>query len=322
MILPVFGFACASCGRDRPELPHPSVEHVYVLGETISFATGGDSARFRSSGWAAPEPTGTWTTAAAATMVFRIPPPKGSLLFTMRMYGHVKRPDLRSQPVLVYVNGRSVASWEVADEAVFTTAVPDDLVANGGLMTVDLYLPRAISPAALGDAGDQRRLGVHCRDVTLSVTNAAVGGDPEAYRLGTVLRFGGAGDLERFLVRGWSNPEPGWRWTEGNAAVVAVKVSPTDAPLTMRARLSGVAHPPQLPFQPVEVIVNGQRIAQWEVAALADFSAEIPAGVAASGSLILEFRIPKAISPKELGLGEDPRRLGLCWQELEIATPR
>ncbi|HSH40002.1 MAG TPA: hypothetical protein VK993_14610 [Chthoniobacterales bacterium] len=311
---------CASCGQDRPELPVPSVEHVYVLGETVSFSTGGDSARFRTSGWSAPEHSGTWTNAASASMVFRIPPPHGSLLITARMYGHVKPPDLPFQPVLVYVNGRSVASWQVADEKVFTAVVPRDLVANGGgLMTLDLYLPRAMSPAQLGDGGDQRRLGIHCRDVTLSVTNAAAT-DPEAYTLGSVLRFGSDGEVERFLVRGWSNPEPGWRWTEGKAAVIELKVPPTQAPLTIRARMSGVANPPELPFQPTEVFANGKQIARWEVAELADFQATIPAEIAAGGGpLLLEFRIPKAVSPKELGLGDDPRALGLCWHELEIA---
>jgi hypothetical protein len=58
-------------------------------------------------------------------------------------------------------------------------------------------------------------------------------------------------------------------------------------------------HPPDLLFQPVEVYANGQKIADLQVGKLADFEASIPATIPnAAGKIEIEFRIPKATSPK------------------------
>jgi hypothetical protein len=71
------------------------------------------------------------------------------------------------------------------------------------------------------------------------------------------------------------------------------------------------------------VLANGQPIGRWEVGELGDFAAVIPAEIASRGGpLTLEFRMPRAVSPKELGLGDDPRVLALRWYELEIGTAR
>ena len=96
-------------------------------------------------------------------------------------------------------------------------------------------------------------------------------------------------------------------------------VSASDLPLTLRMRGAGFTQP-SVPTQPVEVLANGQKIADWQATSdPVDFTAVIPASIAKQGGeLILEFKIPKAISPKALGLSADPRVLGICCFELEI----
>lgn len=305
---------CAGCGTDNPELPRRSSNHLYELGETISFAAGGDSARFRTAGWSTPEQSGTWTDGPMATIVMRIPPPRRTLLLKIRMHGWRKPPEVQFQPVLVYVNDQSVASWQVGREGVFTAVVPREIAPGGGALTIDLHLPRAES----GEGSDPRRLGVHCRDVTLSLAGERAG--TRVYTPGEALRFGSGSEIERFLVHGWSEAEPDWQWTDGNSAALEFEMPASDRPLVLRAKMSGVAKEPELPFQPVDVFANGTQIARWEVGALAEFRAVIPAGTVNSRrTLALEFRIPRAISPKELGFGDDQRLLGLCWHEIEIS---
>ena len=76
---------------------------------------------------------------------------------------------------------------------------------------------------------------------------------------------------------------------------------------------------PAVPYQMVEVFANGQKIADWEVADTADFSARIPAEVTKSGGILnIELRVPKATSPKALGLSDDSRILGIRVYSIEL----
>jgi hypothetical protein len=84
-------------------------------------------------------------------------------------------------------------------------------------------------------------------------------------------------------------------------------------------KLAGLIKEPELPFQPVEVLVNDQKVADWKVGDTADFIAAIPHDITRKGGeLTITLKVPKAISPKALGLNADPRVLGICCHELEL----
>jgi hypothetical protein len=83
--------------------------------------------------------------------------------------------------------------------------------------------------------------------------------------------------------------------------------------------MGGLTNPPGLPFQPVEVYANGQKVADLEVSKLADFEVAIPAEITKAGeNLELELRLPKATSPKALGQSGDPRILGVFVVQIEL----
>ena len=84
--------------------------------------------------------------------------------------------------------------------------------------------------------------------------------------------------------------------------------------------MAALIHEPELPFQPVEVYANGQKIVEWEVGNTAEFVATIPGEITKNGgALDIEFRTPKAVSPKTLGINADPRVLGICVRSVELA---
>jgi hypothetical protein len=86
--------------------------------------------------------------------------------------------------------------------------------------------------------------------------------------------------------------------------------------------LLGLTQQPSLPFQPVEVYVKDKKIADWQVSASAQFTADISAELTkGSKTLDVEFRIPKATSPKALGMNADPRVLGICAYSIELKHP-
>ena len=135
--------------------------------------------------------------------------------------------------------------------------------------------------------------------------------------VGQVIPF--TADSERYRISGWNKTEGDYAWSEGTSARLALPVPAGVGPLTVKMRLRGLIQPPNLPFQPVAVYVNDQKIADWEVAEGAAFTAQVPAEVSKMGeTLNLEFRIPKATSPKALGMNADDRILGICAYSIEI----
>jgi len=137
----------------------------------------------------------------------------------------------------------------------------------------------------------------------------------------TPIDFGTAGTSASIKGSGWSKPEEQFTWTEGNTATLVIPVSPTDAQVTLRMRLSGMIKEPEFPTHPVEVYVNDQKIADWQVGNTAPFSTPIPKELTkAGGRLAFTLKMPKAVSPKDLGKGEDPRALGICVFDLELST--
>jgi len=144
-------------------------------------------------------------------------------------------------------------------------------------------------------------------------------GPAATYTWGNVINFGVGGGSERIKREGWSGTEDKFTWTIGNSAKLAMTVPPSELPVTLRMRIAGFTSS-SVPNQPVEVFANGQKIADWQPTAdPADFTATIPPEIAKKGGeLMLEFKIPKAISPKAAGVSADPRVLGMCCIELAL----
>jgi hypothetical protein len=139
------------------------------------------------------------------------------------------------------------------------------------------------------------------------------------YTLGKKILFGVSGDSERFRVSGWSTTEKEITWTEGHSAILEFTGIPPSPSLRLAATLSPLVMPPQLLVQSVEVYANGKKIADWEVIGKAEFTALIPPRTDGNGdTLRIEFRIPKSVSPKQLGLSEDPRVLGVSCFDLVL----
>jgi hypothetical protein len=136
--------------------------------------------------------------------------------------------------------------------------------------------------------------------------------------VGKVIQF--TPDSERYRVSGWNKSEGASAWSEGTSARLALPVPADAGPLTLKMTLRGLVQPPTLPFQPVEVYANDQKIADWEVSESAAFTAEIPAELTKSGggTLSLQLRISKATSPKSLGINTDARILGVSCYSIEL----
>jgi hypothetical protein len=154
---------------------------------------------------------------------------------------------------------------------------------------------------------------------TSPAKNSAVNAAPGSV-VGQVIDF--TADSERYRVSGWSVSEGNFAWTEGTSAGLALPIPADAGALTVKMTLRGLIQPPTLPSQPVTVYANTVKVADWQVSDSAVFTAEVPAELTKSGAgtLTLELRIPKATSPKTLGINEDGRILGVSCYSIEVSS--
>jgi Domain of unknown function (DUF7024) len=145
------------------------------------------------------------------------------------------------------------------------------------------------------------------------------------YRLSDIVDFSGKGDGGFYAAEGWSGPEDWGRWSLGEEARIVMRISGyIGQELTLNLTYVALANQKQ-PCQKVAITGNGYTIATQEIC-LADNGGaptphryRLPAGlVSADGLLEIRIKTPDAITPKQLGINEDPRILGVGLKTLQI----
>jgi hypothetical protein len=146
------------------------------------------------------------------------------------------------------------------------------------------------------------------------------------YRLSDTIDFSGKGDGWFYAAEGWNDPEDWGRWSEGEEAWIVMRISGyIGQELTLNMTYGALVHPRQ-PCQTVALTGNGYAIATQEIC-LADGSNvaqtphryKLPEGVvSADGLLEIRIKTPDAISLKEFGVNQDPRKFGVGLKTLQI----
>jgi hypothetical protein len=335
------------CGVELP--PHQSEPqgHTYNWGKRIYFGIGGNLHRFARSGWSHREEGGTWTEALAASLILQVRPAHEPVTLELAAGGFVHLPGIPFQTVEVSVNGQKIATWRVNEHRTYRAVIPREFVGGErtlfsghptdprakALLLIDFYLPNSQVPVLVGAGGDWRRLGMNCSEMRL-----VVGSDPAAaqddiaasgpqseegstYTPGTVVRFAAGENASRYKLSGWHQAEPALTWSSAQPALLGFKLAgaKADGPLTLKLKANGNILPPRLPAQRTIVRANDQQIAEWRITEVAEFKAVIPPDLIRTDRLLtLEFVNPDATSPKELGVSQDTRKLGIACFELSL----
>lgn len=129
--------------------------------------------------------------------------------------------------------------------------------------------------------------------------------------------FSTAGSIPRNLIKGFSDAEGHGRWTDGVTASVEC-LDNGEAFKNVKLQVAPFVYG-ALKSQRIEVTINGQHAFQEEIGTArgTDNPIVIPLPRATdSGKYTLEFRFPDAVSPKEVGLNEDRRRLGFSFKRV------
>ena len=129
--------------------------------------------------------------------------------------------------------------------------------------------------------------------------------------LGKVIAFSSP-HARCFLKQGWSSSTEDWgTWSLGKEAKLSLFM-PSGTPKTILLDVRAFVGPKQT-LQEIDIGINGQ----WQKKVLLThfesnlIKLTIPASAYGKEWLEIDFKIPNAISPKALGMGEDDRQLGL-----------
>ncbi|MDX2186807.1 MAG: hypothetical protein SFV32_07745 [Opitutaceae bacterium] len=162
---------------------------------------------------------------------------------------------------------------------------------------------------------------VHSRK-SLMVSSGLVGPvdtAPPSYRWNQRLSFGHGGQARLFFQKGWSFDEPGFVWTDGPSASLTLGIENPNADLCLQLRCRAFL-PEGKNTQLLKVRINGAIALVWSVGGgEACFEGRIFRHLLSElCTLSVAFEVERPISPMELGMGGDERKLGIAIYELAL----
>lgn len=141
----------------------------YKLGEKIDFGVDGESGRYRVTGWSHPEDDFTWTEEEKAVLAFQIDEVAAKHLELEMHLAAYCAGDKTQQRVEILSDSKTVGSFQCSEEMrSVTVAIPTTAIGADGLLTVELLLSDAMSPSAISDSFDVRKLGVRVYQMCLN----------------------------------------------------------------------------------------------------------------------------------------------------------
>lgn len=193
---------------------------------------------------------------------------------------------------------------------------PDELLLR--LRVEDRLMPAMLlSPAVLNAIATEHRELVSCREqLDAAQREAALYKrylSQSAYAVGSVINFTTNGNSSFYIGEGWSHAEEWGTWTDGDRAMLRIRFAEAPKrPLRLNAQLLPFLHATH-PQMQARVRVGGDEIALWTLAS-AEFAAvcaTIPAEKLRETDCEITLEILNPASPLELGISNDPRRLGV-----------
>ena len=136
------------------------------------------------------------------------------------------------------------------------------------------------------------------------------------YEWGKVLNFGVRGNATTYCKSGWSEPEAGLIWTNSANSRLSFAVTPPTADVTLVLNCAPFVAKGVVDQQELHLYVNFLRIQYLTITGESSLEITIPKYALAQPECHIDFFVPSARSPFELGLNPDIRCLGLAMSRL------
>jgi len=243
---------------------------------------------------------------------------------------HLSMRTLSSAPMRVEteINGLVTDGCvlEPGDSAVRHFDLPRDVLLRRGLLDV-VAVVRPIAGSPLSEMPPVTFHDVMTVALSREDEAAALEARRDVWRLGDLLHFAGGSPHLSLLRQGWGEPAHWGVWSVEPTAAISFRPmpQPTEA-LVLRMAVRGFV-PPSHPTLDVDVLANGTRLTTWSFRHPSDFSfvervVVISPVLLVDGVVHLQLSIPGSRSPRELGMSQDERRLGVGLARAHLTTER
>jgi hypothetical protein len=286
---------------------HVRVGEAVELDELSNYGAFGD-------GWVVyPQEAGIWTEGSRSELALALEGVGESDYVIALSLGSICVGREGSLRVEALANGERVATRD------FSYGDPDWRIDLPAPVSAEIDLSFVIeepkSPAEVGWSADERRLGILLRAVALEEVDRSV-------RPGERIVFTESSGAERLLCEGWSSLERAGVWTDGEQASLVLR--PMDLPPAAAELVLAVSAfvPSEHPELTVEVSALGEHLAgrvfrHGEAQRLLRVPFPSASG-AHGGRMLFKLHLSDPARPVDLGLGDDPRALGLHLEWLMV----
>ncbi|MBU5444366.1 DUF6311 domain-containing protein [Paenibacillus sp. MSJ-34] len=141
----------------------------------------------------------------------------------------------------------------------------------------------------------------------------------QPYELGSKINFGNKGNAKLYQDTGWSEAEGEFTWTNSKKAILRMQISKVNTNLKLDMRIFPLVSS-KLKNQKLIVRINEHLIDELNISKEGNYIINIERELLSNSNEVkLEFELPNATTPVELGLNNDLRTLGVAFKSLKIS---
>lgn len=293
---------------------HGIEDAQYRLGLPVDFTGEGRGASYMNGCWTTPDTYGAWTLGPEASLMMyldEVPQMPINAVFTIS--DAAVADEFPNLEVDVLFNGEKVDKWALGPLRVTherKLIVEPGVVMRRQPLSISFHILTPRSPAQLDWSADTRPLGFRLTRLRMEPYVIPL------YRMGHVIDFTEKGNAAPYLEAGWSMPDEYGCWTMGGEATLTLRLdAPPDGLSLLSVLVSDSMVDEAAPTLQVEVIANGQTLAEWTMGphrTSHQRTVELPPEMIGSDGLLnVIFRVATPRTPASLGWSGDPRPLGI-----------
>jgi hypothetical protein len=140
------------------------------------------------------------------------------------------------------------------------------------------------------------------------------------YIWGTPIEFQEGGNAHDYLVAGFARPERGITWTESPHVELQLEIEPPENDVLLVVDALPFLDGERVRYQEAYVYVNHVYVGYWRFEKdQKPVQLMLPRRAFYTRKLNIQLRIPMAVSPNDLGLSGDIRKLGLAMKSMTLS---
>lgn len=294
-------------------------ESSYIYGTKLTFGLNPTAASYIVKGISATDASDNHSWSTGKETVFKFPledQPEANILVTLDF--NMVYDKNGPQEIIALANGTECYRTTVIRGKTLQFIVDGSLIESDGLLELTFQLPNAVSPMDLFGIGfDSRTLAIAFTGLTLEETSETQKPLYPSLSLSQpVICTTENPDAEHYLLYGFGVTEEELTWTRNRyAGFVGQLEEAPSSDLTCMIDLASVYQQ----SQSIVVSVNGTEVYSDVIAKGTDsLTFTIPKDCIQNNLVALDFAFPDAVSPKELGIGNDVRELAFAVKEICI----